>query len=224
MFKLKYDGLGLDENHLPDFVGSVSSHLYGRKVVLKDHIATGDYKILEFTNGLYAYVSNYILHQDFEMELPVKKGDFLALHINQIQAGAECKITINNRVVVYDDKIINALFLTEPKDSFFISGSSGTCVNRLKIMMPRAWLEKRPVYNEAWLRVYFELQEERLSLDTMDGTYRTMVDKVMNTEDNTLYLSVTQDIVEVIIDRFFNRLNIRIQKNQEGAGFSGKVA
>jgi hypothetical protein len=225
MFTLNYDSLNFDENQLPDFVGSVSNHLYGKKITLKDSIASGDYKVLEFSNGLYAYVSNYILHQDFEMELAVAKNDYLALHINQIQAGPEFKMTVNNKAVSYDDKIVTALFLTGSSDSFIISGTKGACVNRLKIMIPKAWLTKNlPVYNEKLLNNYLGLQEERLFQDAMDNTYRSMVDKVMNTEDNAFYLSVTQNILAVITERFFNRLNVKIQKNQKGNEFSGRIA
>jgi hypothetical protein len=225
MFILKHDSLNFDDNRIPDFVGSVSNHHYGKKFTLKDNIASGDYKLLEFSNSFYAYVSNYILNEDFEMELAVVKEDYVALHINQIQAGASFKIALNKKSVSYDDKIVTSLFLTDSKDSFVISGSKGALVNRIKIMIPKVWLAKNlPAYNEATVKTYMGLEEERLFLDSMDNTYRSMVDKVMNTEDNSFYLSVTQNIIAVITERFFNRLNLKVQKNQRGNEFSGKVA
>ncbi len=216
MIRLKYDNFNFDESNLPDFVEMVSTHQYGKKVILKDKYASGDYKLLQFANGFYAYASNYILNEDFELQLSVAKDDFLALHINQIQAGPEFKISLNDDHVSYDDKVVNSVFLTSSKDDFIVAGVKGACVNRLKIMIPKTWVEKAyPAFNEAMLNAYTQLGEKRLFFDTMDSTYRSMVDKVMNTEENAFYIPVTQNILEVIAERFLNRITNKLQKNQK---------
>ena len=225
MIKLGYHNFNFDENHLPEFVDSVSRHQYGKKVTLNDKFASGDYKLLEFQNSFYAYVSNYILHEDFEIDLSVKKDDYVALHINQIQAGAECSISLNHKVVSYDDKVITSIFLTASGDSFILSGSSGACVNRLKIMVPKSWMAKNlPPFTESLLHTYLALNEERLFFDSIDNTYRSMVDKVMHAEDNPYYIPITQQIIAVITERFFSRLNIKLRKNQQENEWNDKVA
>ena len=225
MFQLDYEGLNFNELQLPEFVNSVTKHQYGKKVTLNDTIATGSYKLLEFANGFYAYVSNYILNKDFQLELSVAKEDYVALHINQIQAGTEFSITLNDNRVSYDDKVITSIFLTAGNDKFLLSGTKGACVNRLKIMIPRTWIAAHlPAFKEDMINTYLGMGEERLYIDAMDNTYRTMVDKVMNTEDNPFYLSVTQNIVAVIAERFFNRLSIRLQKKEQTDGLSNRVA
>jgi len=225
MIRLANHNLSFDESVVPDFVESVSSHHFGKKITFKDQYASGGYKLLEFQNGFYAYVSNYILKQDFELELSVDKKDYLALHINQIQAGAEFNILLNNKSVSYDDKVITSIFLTTADDSFVMKGSSGACVNRLKILVPKTWIaDNLPFFTDGLLAAYRQLEEERLYCDFMDQTYRTMVDKVMHIEDNAFYLSVTQNIIAVITERFFSRLHIKLQKNQKGNQMSGRVA
>lgn len=225
MFTLEHQDLHFEDNQLPAFVASVSTHQYGKKFTLQDNIASGDYKLLEFPNGFYAYVSNYIMNQDFALALGVAKNEYVALHINQIQAGTECKILLNGKAVSYDDKIMTTVFLTRSTDNFILSGTKGALINRLKIVIPKTWIAKNlPAVTESLLETYFNLQEERLFLDAIDNTYRSMVDKVMNTEDNSFYLSITQNIVAVITERFFNRLNIKIQKNQKSNELTGKVA
>ncbi|MFT3935991.1 MAG: hypothetical protein QM726_20340 [Chitinophagaceae bacterium] len=225
MIKLKYENLVFDEHKLPDFVATMNTYHYGKKIILKDKYASGDYKLLEFANGFYAYVSNYILREDFELELSVAREDYLALHINQIQAGAECKISLNGETLAYDDKVITSIFLTAPSDSFVLSGSSGACVNRLKIVIPKKWLfQQIPSFNPALLDSYLQLDQERLSMDAIDPTYRSMVDKVMNTEDSLFYLPVAQNVVALIAERFFNRLATKLQKKQKGNEWSDRVA
>jgi hypothetical protein len=218
MATIEYNSLGLDDGSVPDFVESISHHQYGRKITLKESYATGDFKILKFENGFYAHISNYVVNKDFTIELSVKQDDYIALHINQVQAGSVFTVTLNNKEVSYNDKVVTSLFLTGSTDSFIVSGTKGACVNRLKIMIPRSWLLSLPAYNETLLNAYFLLQEERLFADAMDNTYRSMVDKVMNTEDNAFYLSITQNIIAVITERFFNRLNIKMLKNQQAMG------
>jgi hypothetical protein len=92
-------------------------------------------------------------------------------------------------------------------------------------MVPKAWLATQlPAFNENVLNGYLQQEEERLFTDAMDNTYRNLVDKVMNTEDNAFYLSVTQNIVAVITERFFSRLQQKLQKNQQSNERSGSVA
>ncbi|MEO6315054.1 MAG: hypothetical protein ABIU63_13060 [Chitinophagaceae bacterium] len=225
MIKLGPDNLRFDGNGLPEFVAEVTQHKFGKKITLKEQYASGDYKLLEFNNGFFAYVSNYIVHDDFELELSSIKEDYVALHINQIQAGAEFEIALNQQPVSYDDKVINSIFLTAASDSVQIKGSSGACVNRLKIMVPKKWIAHQvPGFTPDLLHTYLGMSTERLYFDGMDNTYRSMVDKVMNTEDSALYLSVTQDIIAVITERFFNRLIIKLMKNQQGSEWNNRVA
>ena len=213
MVLIEYNSLELTDGSIPDFVESISHHQYGMKITLKESYATGDFKILRFANGFYAHVSNYIVNRDFQIELSVKQDAYVALHINQVQAGSVFTVTLNNKAVSYHDKIVTSLFLTGSRDSFIVSGTKGAYVTRLKIMIPKAWLvTKLPVYNESLLNTYFNLQEERLFVDAMDVTYRSMVDKVMNREDNPFYLSISEDIITVITERFFSRLNTKMQK------------
>lgn len=225
MIRLANHNFSFDESVVPDFVDSVSSHQFGKKITFKDEYASGGYKLVEFNNGFYAYVSNYILNQDFELELSVEKEDYLALHINQIQAGAEFSILLNNKSVSYDDKVVTSIFLTSGKDKFVMKGTSGACVNRLKIMVPVSWMtEYVPFFTEASLNTYLKLDDDRLFYDSIDQTYRAMIDKVMNTEDNAFYLSITQNILAVITERFFSRLHTKLLKNQKGNELNGKVA
>ena len=225
MIRLANHNFSFDESVVPDFVESVSAHQFGKKIVFRDAYANGGYKLLEFQNGFYAYVSNYIVKQDFELELSVDKPEYVALHMNQIQAGAEFSILLNNQAASYDDKVITSVFLTTGEDRFVMKGSSGACVNRLKIMVPISWLRSNlSFFNDALLTAYRQLNQDRLFFDSMDHTYRAMVDKVMNTEDNAFYLSVTQNILAVITERFFSRLQTKLMKNQKGNELSGRVA
>jgi hypothetical protein len=213
------NSFNFDENRIPDFVKSVTNHQYGKKIILQDKYVSGDYKLLEFKNGFYAHASNYILNEDFELNLSVTKDDFVALHINQIQAGAECKISLNRKIVSFDDKIITSIFLTGAGDKLILSGTGGACVNRLKIMVPKIWMQKNlPAFDETLLNSYLKLEEERLSSDAIDSEYRTLVDQVMNTEDNAFYLPATQHIVAAITELFFNRLRTKFQNQGKKTG------
>lgn len=120
MIKLSNHNFIFDETRIPEFVESVSSHQFGKKITLKDKYASGGYQLLEFQNGFYAYVSNYILNEDFELELSVAKDDYLTLHINQIQAGSEFRVTLNNKSISFDDKVITSIFLTASSDQLIM--------------------------------------------------------------------------------------------------------
>jgi hypothetical protein len=225
MFILKFSSSDFDQQ-LHEIAASVTSHHYGRKIVLKDDIATGYFKVLKFPNSLKVIINNYVINQDFLGERDNVKDDYYLLHINQVSARQEFSVLMNNREISFDDKIYTAVFLTDSKEPFGLKGTKGACFNQLKIVIPKDWLRENmgDVYNETLLRQYLELQEERLYFDALDGTYRSLVDKVMNTEDNIFYLAVTQSIITVITERFFCRMANKIQKRSNGLGFIEQVA
>jgi hypothetical protein len=220
MFILKFSSSDFDQQ-LHEIAASVSNHHYGKKIALKDEIATGYFKVLKFPNGLKVIINNYVVNQDFLGERDNIKDDYYLLHINQVTAKDEFAVLINNREVSFDNKIYISVFLTDSKEPFGLKGTKGACFNQLKVVIPKDWLQENigDVFNEALLRQYFELQEERLFFDGLDGTYRNLVDKVMNTEDNIFYLAVTQSIITVITERFFCRMGNKLQKRSNGLGF-----
>jgi hypothetical protein len=225
MFILKYNSFDF-ESQFPEIAESITNHHYGKKVVLKDTIGTGYFKVLNFPNGLKAVITNYVLNDDFFGERDTILSDYYMLHINQVKAGAEFSVLINKKEIVFDDKIYTSVFLTDSKEAFGLKGTKGACFSQLKIVIPKDWLRNNiaDTFNDILMQQYFELKGERLFFDSVDATYRNLADKVMNTEDNISYIAVTQDIISVIIERFFCRMGNKLQRRSNGLGFIEQVA
>jgi hypothetical protein len=225
MFVLKFNSFDF-ENHLPDLAESVSTHHYGKKIVIKDSIATGFYKVLNFPNELKAVITNYVLNTDFSGEREQVMEDYYMLHINQVKAGSEFSVMINDKEVNFDDKIYTAVFLTDSKEPFGLKGTKGACFSQLKIIIPKNWLKKNmgDICNDELLEKYFNLKEQRLFFDSFDESYHTLVDKVMNTEDTIYYLAVTQSFVTVITERFFCKMSNKLSNRSTDLQFLDRVA
>ena len=225
MFILKFNSSDFDQ-HLHEIADSVTSHHYGKKIILKDEVGTGYFKVLKFPSGLKAIITNYVVNQDFLGERENVKSDYYLLHINQVTTKDEFSVLMNNKETPFDNQVYTSVFLTDSKEAFGLKGTKGACFNQLKIMIPKDWLKENiaDAYNEVLLQQYFHLQEERLYFDSFDATYRNLVEKVMNTEDNIFYLAVTQSIITVITERFFCRMGNKLHKRSNGLGFIEQVA
>ena len=225
MFLLNFNSFDF-EHHLPELAESVTTHHYGKKIIIKDSIATGFYKVLNFPNGLKAVITNYVLNTDFKGQRENIEEDYYMLHINQVKAGSEFSVLINGGEVNFDDKIYTSVFMTDSKEPFGLKGTKGACFNQLKIIIPKTWLKKNmgELCSDELLERYFSLKEQRLFFDSFDDAYHTLVDKVMNTEDTIYYLAVTQSFVTVITERFFCRMSGKLYKRSNDLHFLDKVA
>lgn len=225
MFILKFSSSDFDQN-LHEIADSVTSYHYGKKITLKDEIGTGYFKVLKFPNGLKAIITNYVVNQDFLGERDNVINDYYLLHINQVTTKDEFSVLMNNKQTPFDNQVYTSVFLTDSKEAFGLKGTKGACFSQLKIMIPKDWLKENiaDTYSDVLLQQYFQLCEERLYFDSFDATYRNLVDKVMNTEDNIFYLAVTQSIITVITERFFCRMGNKLHKRSNGLGFIEQVA
>ena len=225
MFVLKFNSFDF-ENQLSELAESVTTHHYGKKIIIKDSIATGFYKVLNFPNELKAVITNYVLNSDFIAERDNVRDDYYMLHINQVKAGSEFSVLINDGEVNFDDKIYTSVFLTDSKEPFGLKGTKGACFNQLKIVIPKPWLKKNlgDICSDELLEKYFGLKEQRLFFDSFDESYQILVDKVMNTEDTIYYLAVTQSFVTVITERFFCKMSNKLYNSSTDIQFLDRVA
>jgi hypothetical protein len=225
MFILKFSSSDF-EQQLHELASSVTNHHYGKRVVLKDDVGTGYFKVLKFPSHLKAIITNYVVNQDFLGERENVKDSYYLLHINQVTTKDEFAVLMNNKETSFDNQVFSSVFLTDSAEPFGLKGTKGACFSQLKIMIPKNWLKENigDAFNETLLQQYFNLGEERLYLDSFDATYRSLVDKVMNTEDNVYYLAVTQSIITVITERFFCRMGNKLQRRSDGMNFFEQVA
>jgi hypothetical protein len=225
MFILKFSSSDF-EQQLHELASSVTNHHYGKKVVLKDEVGTGYFKVLKFPNQVKTVITNYVVNQDFLGVRENVKDSHYILHINQVNTKDEFSVLMNNKEIDYDNRVYAAVFLTDSAEPFGLKGTKGACFSQLKIMIPKDLMHVNigEAFNETILQQYFNLGEGRLNFDSFDDTYRTLVDKVMNTEDNIFYLAITQSIINVIMERFFCRMGNKLQRRSDGKNFLEQVA
>jgi hypothetical protein len=225
MFVLKYNSFDFDQQ-LMDIAENVTTHHYGRKVEIKDSIATGYYKVLKFPNGLKAVITNYVLNQDFVAARENVSAEYYLLHLNLVKAGQEFMVSMNQQEVDFGDQIFSSVFLTYSKEPYGIRGSKGACFSQLKIVIPKNWLAQDMVasFQPERLETYFGLGETRLSFDSMDPGYRSLVDKVMNTQDNVYYLAITQSIITLIVERFMEKMRRKLENRAGDMDLIDQVA
>lgn len=217
MLILKYCSFDFDKQ-LNELASSVTSYHYGRKITLKKEIGTGDFKVLQFPNRLKAVVANYTLHQDFFGERENVNADYFMLHVNQVKTGTAFSVLINEQEIDFNDTFYTSVFLTDYNEPFGLKGSKGTHFNQLKIIIPKNWPSQflGDVVTEDLLNNYFNLKEERLFFDDVDPNYRHLTEKLVQTEDNIFYLSVTQSIAGAITQQFFYHMCNKLQQRKEG--------
>ncbi len=224
MFTVKFGSSDFDQ-HQHELAASVTNHHYGKKIIIKDEVGTGYFKVLKLPNQLKAAISNFVVNQDFRGEKVNVKDNYYLLHFNQVTTKSKFSVLLNNKETAFDNSVFSSIYLTDSKESYGLKGTTGACFNQLTILIPKTWLKENlgEIFSEELLQQYFDLREERLFLDGFDTTYRSLVDKVMNTEDNVYYLAVTQSIITVITERFFCRMENKLKRGSDRPGLLEKV-
>jgi hypothetical protein len=212
------------EPQLEQWIDTVMVEPYGKKVTIRETLATGYFKIVTYPNGLKAFMSNYVANQDFMACRGIVDQEYYLLHINQITAKDEFTVLLNNTETFFHRQIYNAVFLTDSKEPYAFKAAKGACFCQLNIMIPKDWMQQYLPHSVeiALLEKYFGLKEERLFFDFFDATYRNLADRVMHTDDSPSFVNITQDIVRLIIERFIFRMNKRIQNKIIATGKSNQ--
>lgn len=218
MLNLKFSEVHA-ESRLQELASAVTQEVYGEKLWLKEDFATGYIKLLHYSNGLKACVSNFVLNQDLHSDRSEMEKDAYLLQLNQVTAKHEFSVWLNNVESVFDNQVYHSVFLTHLNEKVVLTAGKGACFSQLNIIIPRQWLihfMQDRLY-DGLLEQYFNLKDERLSFDAFDATYRSLADKVMHTADNDSYLMISQEILTVIIERFISRMANRLQRRNSSA-------
>ena len=216
MFFLKESLFDLDQQ-LAELAASVTDHGHGRKVVLNTAIGTGHFKTVELDNGLKIALTDYTVNRNFSNVYDTSKTDSYCLHIDQVKATEQFSVIINGKELFFNNKLYSSVFLACSGEPFEVKTTPGTYFNQLKIEMPKEWpaIHLADLYSGVVLQQYMDLKEERLYFDSLDSVYLKLVNKLVSESEDISYLPLVQGIVTIIIQRFFFRMAVKLNRRGE---------
>ncbi|HEY4147740.1 MAG TPA: hypothetical protein VGM41_02360 [Chitinophagaceae bacterium] len=202
---------------LAELAASVTDHGHGRKIVLNTDIGSGHFKTVDLGNGLKIVLTDYTVNRNFSKVYDNSRADAYCLHINQVKATEKFSVLINGKEIFFNNKLYASVFMVCHSEPFEVKTTPGTYFNQLKIVIPKEWPAQHlaDLYDEAVLKQYIDLQEERLYFDSLDTVYLKLVNRLVNEVEHISYLPLVQGIVTIIIQRFFFRMAAKLYKRGE---------
>jgi hypothetical protein len=216
MFFLTESLFGLDKQ-LDVLAASVTDSRHSRKIVLKEDIGTGFFTTVSLDDGIKIALTDYTIHRDFSKLYNSSDAGTWCLHINQVKAAEQFTVRINGKEVFFSNKPYSPVFLASSAETFEIKTTPGTYFNQLKIVFPKTWPASHlaDLYDPEIMDRYMALEEERLYFDTIDSVYLKLVNRVITEVGDISYLPLVQGIISIIIQRFFFRMSMKLNKRGE---------
>jgi hypothetical protein len=213
MFFLR-ENLSDPDQQWADLAASVTNDPYGIKITLKTDIGTGHFKTVEFEDGLKIVLTDYTNNRLFSKVYDNSKDDSYCLHINQVKAADQFSVFINDKELLFNNKLYTSVFLVCSGEPLAIKTTPGTYFNQLKIVIPKAWLSCHlaEAIDANILQQYLDLRGERLYFDSLDAVYLKLVNRLVSEVEQIAYLPLVHGIVTIIIERFFFRMKARMEK------------
>jgi hypothetical protein len=216
MLQLAIDPLSIDKL-IPQLSQSVTNYHYGRRIELKESIASGYIKELRFDGKTKATLCSYTTNTSFNQQSSFTDEQLYILYFIEVTSTNQYQMALNGASLDLAPGKRQMICLLRHNDTVELSGEPGINFKTFKIMLDANSVLKAPGYsgiNKSILSQYFEMGPGRLGLVPFNEKFNNLVSIIANTEDNIFYLAATEKIIDTITSYFFKKLSIKMQQLQ----------
>lgn len=216
MLQVAIDPLSIDKI-IPQLSQSVTNYHYGRRIELKESIASGYIKELRFDGKRKATLCAYTTNIRFCKQSRFTDDRVCILYFTEVISKAPCEMSLNGDTFNLPAGKRQMIYLLRHNDTIELSGPEGILFKTFKIMLDAESLLEEPAFNgitSTTLSQYFQLGTRRLGLVPFNEKFNDLVNIIANTEDNIFYMAATEKIIDTITSYFFKKLNIKMQQLQ----------
>lgn len=216
MLQLAFDPLSIDKL-IPQLSQSVTNYHYGRRIELKESIASGYIKELRFDGKRKATLCAYTTNTHFNKQSCFTDEQFYILYFTEVSSTKSYHMALNGVSLDLAPGKRQMIYLLRHNDTVELSGEPGINFKTFKIMLDASLVLKtygNSGINKNILSQYFEMGPGRLGLVPFNEKFNNLVSIIANTEDNIFYLAATEKIIDTITSYFFKKLSIKMQQLQ----------
>lgn len=180
------------------------------QVIFPPAVADGSFLFLPLPNGLHACITNCIFHQDWLIHRKRNiNGEFYTLRFDELTIPGTLVVTIDDEKVKEKNTSKSIAYLTSSLFDWSYLGTQGGRYFSIGILFNKEWLAKYLDITTAEdvLSTYISLKAENFNIEPLDSKYRQWMRTILEVdEDNPLRLTIIQNRIMLMIERFFIHL------------------
>lgn len=172
-------------------------------------IGSGYVQLIDLPNGSSAFIMNFTLHVDMHYEQSKTPKEIYSLCFEETAVPHSLTTQIDGEFQKDTRPSHDSVYLV---CSYFDLGyffSKGTHVKCITIQMSREWLGKylrMEIFDEI-LQHYISLKTASLHMERLDSEYKRVMNDVISIEaDHPAHVTLVQNRLMLLIERFFNNL------------------
>lgn len=183
-------------------------------VQLPSNFGAGYYQFIKLPNGLHASIMNVTLHDDWIIHRKKIQEEYYTLHFDELVIPGTLVVTIGDEKVKEMSTTKSIAYLTSSLFDWSYHGSEGMGYSGIAVLFSKQWLAKYLDIKTAEdvLSTYISLKAENINMEPLDSRYKRWMQVIMDVKaDNPLRLTIIQNRIMLMIERFFVHLYDKVK-------------
>lgn len=184
--------------------------VHNNQVIFPASVANGSFLFLPLPNGLHACITNCTFNQDWFIHRKRNTTEeFYTLRFDELTIPGTLVVTIDEEKVKEKNTSKSIAYLTSSLFDWSYLGTQGGHYSSIGVLFNKQWLARYLDINtvEDVLSTYISLKAENLNIEPLDSKYRQWMRTIMEVDEhNPLRLTIIQNRIMLMIERFFTHL------------------
>ncbi|HEX6426827.1 MAG TPA: AraC family transcriptional regulator [Niastella sp.] len=184
--------------------------VHNNQLLFPEAIGTGSFRHLHVPNGLHAYIMDCTLHQDWQVHInKTTTEEYYTLRFDELTIPQSLTISVGEEKIREKNTNKALAYLTSSLYKWSYEGTAGCTYKGVNIVFSKQWLAQYFQVDrvEEVLSSYISLKAESINIVPLDARYRRWMKTICHVEeDNPLRLTILQNRMMLLIERFFASL------------------
>jgi len=188
--------------------------VHNDQLLFPDAVGKGIFRHVQVPNGLHAYIIECTMHQDWHFHLKKKSEEYFTLRFDELTIPGALVISIGEEKVRERNANKALAYLTSSLYDWSYHGTEGSTYKGVNILFTKQWLAQYFEMDQAEdvLSSYISLKAESINIEPLDARYRRWMKTICNVEEsNPLRMTIFQNRMMLLIERFFTSLNDKMR-------------
>jgi AraC-like DNA-binding protein len=160
-------------------------------------------------DGLHAYIIDCTLHQDWHVQVNKTTEEYYTLRFDELVEPQSLTISVGEEKIREKNTNKALAYLTSSLYNWSYEGTAGCTYKGVNIVFSKQWLARYFEVErvEEVLSAYISLKAESINIIPLDARYRRWMKTICQVEeDNPLRITILQNRMMLLIERFFASL------------------
>jgi AraC-like DNA-binding protein len=183
--------------------------VHNNQLLFPEAIGTGSFRHLHVPDGLHAYIIDCTLHQDWHVQVNKTTEEYYTLRFDELVVPQSLIISVGEEKIREKNTNKALAYLTSSLYKWSYEGTAGCNYKGVNIVFSKQWLARYFEVErvEEVLSAYISLKAESINIVPLDARYRRWMKTICQVEeDNPLRITILQNRMMLLIERFFASL------------------